>query len=80
MQNNPRFSFEITEEQNRRALRIFSEYGMRRAIMSRILDEVMDMIDQYGYMVVGVILDKDTEVRKIIPTLAKAERMAKKNG
>jgi len=80
MQNNPRFSFEITEEQNHRALRIFSEYGMRRAIMSRILDEVMDMIDQYGYMVVGVILDKDTEVRKIIPTLAKAERMAKKNG
>ena len=80
MQSNPRFSFEITEEQNHRALRIFSEYGMRRAIMSRILDEVMDMIDQYGYMVVGVILDKDTEVRKIIPTLAKAERMAKKNG
>lgn len=73
----PRFSFEISEEQNKRALKIFSEYGMRKAVMSRILDEVMDMIEAHGYMVVGLILDKDTQIRKIVPSLAKADKKAK---
>ena len=74
----PRFSFEITEAQNERALKIFSEYGQRKAIMSRLLDEVMDMVEDHGYMVFGFILDSGVEVRKIIPSLAKAERMVKK--
>lgn len=74
MSEKARFSFEITEEQRLRALRVFSEYGMRKIIMSRVLDEVMDMIEQHGYTVIGVILDEDTELRKIIPSLAKAER------
>ena len=73
----PRFSFEISEEQNKRALKIFSEYGMRKAVMSRILDKVMDMIEAHGYMVVGLILDKDTQIRKIVPSLAKADKKAK---
>lgn len=77
MSDKPRFSFEISDEQSQRAFHIFSEYGMRRAVMSRILDEVMDMIEKHGYLVVGLILDKDTEIRKIVPSLAKADRMVK---
>lgn len=74
----PRFSFEISEEQNQRALRIFSEYGQRKAIMSRLLDEVMDMIDEHGYMVFGFILDSGIKPREIVPSLAKAEGRGEK--
>lgn len=79
MPDKPRFSFEISQEQQDRALRIFSEYGMRKAVMSRILDEVMDMIERHGYLVVGLILDKDTDVKKIVPSLARVDRMANGN-
>jgi len=45
--------------------------------MGRVLDEVMDMVEEHGYLVFGIIMDKGTDVRKIIPSLAKAERKAK---
>jgi len=72
----PRFQFEISEEQRDRVNKVFTEYGQMRSVMSRVLDEVMDMVEQHGYLVFGIIMDKDTEVRKIIPSLAKAERKA----
>ena len=77
-ETKPRFSFEITEEQSKRVFKIFSEYGQRKAIMGRILDEIMDMVEEHGYMVFGFILDSGVEVRKIVPALAKAERMVEK--
>jgi hypothetical protein len=77
-ETKPRFSFEISEEQQSRALRVFEQYGMRKAVFSPILDEVMDMIEEYGNLVVAVLLDKNTKIRKVIPSLAKAERMAEK--
>ena len=73
----PRFSFEITPEQQRRALRVFDQYGLRKALFSPILDEVMDMIEEHGHIVVAVLLDKNTKLRKVIPSLAEAERKAK---
>lgn len=73
-----KFQIDITEEQRLRALKCFPEYGMRKAVMSRILDEVMDMIDEYGFTVVGVILDSGTPLRSIVPSLAKAEKVVKK--
>jgi len=72
----PRFGFEITEEQRERAVKVFGHYGMRKAIFSRILDEVMDMIEEHGHIVEAVLLDKTTSIRKVIPSLAKAERAA----
>lgn len=77
-ETKPRFSFEITEEQQKRAFKIFSEYGMRKTVFSPILDEVMDMIEEHGYLVVAVLLDKKTKIRDVVPSLAKAERQAKK--
>ena len=76
--NKPRFSFEISEEQQFRALRVFEQYGMRKAIFSPLLDEVMDMIEEHGYMAVAVLLDKTTKLSKVIPSLAKAERIIEK--
>ena len=78
--NKIRFIFEITEEQQRRALKVFSEYGMRRAVMSRLLDEAMDMIEQHGWMFAAVLIDKDTtseEVRKMMPSMKKTEEMVR---
>jgi hypothetical protein len=72
----PRLQFEITEEQRLRVSRVFTEYGQIKTIMSRILDEVLDMVEEHGYIVFGVILDKDTSVRKIVPSLSKADRKA----
>jgi len=77
-ENKIRFIFEITEEQQRRALRVFSEYGMRRAVMSRLLDEAMEMIEQHGWIFAAILIDKDTtskEVRKMMPSMKKTEEM-----
>ena len=73
-----RFQFEISEEQYRRSLKCFEQYGLRKAVFSPILDEVMDMIEQHGHLVVAILLDKTTKIREIVPSLAKAERMAEK--
>ena len=75
-ENKPKFQFEITEEQQARALKIFSEYGMRKAVMSPILDEVMDMIEKHGYVVLAVLLDKNTKLREVVPSLAKVGRVS----
>ena len=73
-ESKPRFSFEITEEQQRRAFNIFTTYGLRKAIFSPILDEIMDMIEQHGHLVVAVLLDKNVKLKEVIPSLAEAER------
>lgn len=77
-ENKIRFIFEITEEQQARALKVFSEYGMRRAVMSRLLDEAMDMIERHGWIFAAILIDKDTtpeEVRKMMPSMKKTEEM-----
>ena len=73
-----KFQFEITDEQQDRAINCFPEYGMRKAIMSRVLDEVMDLIEEHGFVVLSILLDKTVKPRTIIPSLAKAEREAKR--
>uniref|UniRef100_A0A6M3KHE7 Uncharacterized protein n=1 Tax=viral metagenome TaxID=1070528 RepID=A0A6M3KHE7_9ZZZZ len=76
--SKPRFSFEVTEEQQQRALQVFKNYGDRKAVMGRILDELMDMVEEHGYIVFGAIFDQSANIRKIIPSLAKAEKIASK--
>lgn len=71
----PRFIFDITEEQEARALRIFSEYGLRKAIMGKLLDELLDMVEKHGYVVFGVIMDKDTRLSEVVPSLNSARKV-----
>ena len=76
--SKPKFAFEITEEQQQRAWKVFDTYGLRKAIFSPILDEVMDMIEEHGHLVVAILLDRSIKNRGIIPSLAKTEKTAKK--
>ena len=73
----PRFSFEITEDQKKRADRLLSQYGLRKAVFGCLLDEVLDMIEEFGGMAIGIIMDKNVNVREIIPSMKKVEDIRK---
>ena len=74
----PRFSFEITEEQKGRADKILVTYGLRKAIFGAILDDVLDMIEEYGGVAIGVMMSGKLKPRNIIPTMHNAEKIGKK--
>ncbi len=70
----PRFGFEISEELKARANKLLSTHGIRKAIMTPILEDLLDMIEQHGQIVVGVILDESVKPREVIKSMAKAEK------
>ena len=70
-----RFAFEITEEQRERADRVFTQYGLRRAIFSKILDEVCDIVEQHGPAALGLLMANEVKPREIIPSMNKATRV-----
>lgn len=72
----PRFSFEISEEQKQRADRLLEVYGLRKAIFSHILDDVLDLIEEKGGMAIGILMSNICKPRDILPTMTEA----KKNG
>ena len=74
----PRFSFEITEEQKKRADTLLSTYGLRKNIFGIILDDLLDMIEDSGMIVVGVILSRAAKPREVVPALVEAKE--KTNG
>lgn len=74
----PRFSFEISEELRDRSTKLLGTYGIRRAVMTPILEDLLDMIEEHGQFVVGALLDRAVRPREIIKCLAEAER--KSNG
>ncbi len=73
----PRFSFEVTEEQKIRSDKLLNTYGIRKAVMATILDDLLNLIEKHGQVIVGVLLDGAVKPREIMPSLAKAERRAK---
>lgn len=70
----PRFAFEITEEQKKRADKLLDQYGLRKALFSVILDDVLDLIEEKGGLAIGVIMGKKLKPREVIPSLNEAER------
>jgi hypothetical protein len=70
----PRFSFEISEETKDRADRLLNTHGVRKAVMTPILEDLLDLIEEHGQIVVGVLLDEGIKPREIIKSMAKAER------
>lgn len=68
----PRFLFEITEDQKNRADRLISQYGLRKAIFQPILDDVLDMIEEHGGVVIGVLMSKAVKPREIIRSMKQA--------
>lgn len=73
----PRFAFEVSEEQKNRADKLISQYGLRRAIFSHILDDVLDMIEEYGPVVIGIMMSDKVKPRDIIPTMKQAADVGK---
>jgi len=74
----PRFTFEITDEQKERADRLISTYGLRKAIFGRVLDDVLDMIEEFGGVAIGVIMSGKVEPREVLPSMKEAEEVGKK--
>jgi hypothetical protein len=70
----PRFSFEISEELKARANKLLATHGVRRAIMTPILEDLLDLIESHGQLVVGCILERAVKPREVIKSLADAER------
>lgn len=74
----PRFSFEVTEEQKLRADRLISTYGLRKAIFGRVLDDVLDLIDEFGGVVIGMLMTPNVKPRDLIPSMKQAEDQGRK--
>ena len=74
----PRFSFEITEEQMLRANKLLAQYGLRKAIFGKVLDEVLDLIESKGGIAIGIMMTPHIELKTIIPTMVEVETATKK--
>lgn len=74
----PRFSFEISWEQKARADRLISTYGLRKAMFGNILDDVLNMIEEFGGMAIGIIMSDSVKPRDVIPSMKKVEEVGKK--
>jgi len=73
----PRFAFDISNEQQRRADKLLSMHGQRKAMFGPILDDVLDLLETHGQIIFGIIADGKAKPREILPLLKKAERKAK---
>jgi hypothetical protein len=71
----PRFVFDITDDQKRRSDRLLGQYGLRKAIFSPILDEILDMIELHGGMAIGLLLSGTIKAAEVIPTMKKVEEI-----
>lgn len=53
----PRITFEVTEEQ-KQVLRTYLDYGMQRKVFSAIIDDVINMLERFGFDFVLYMLDR----------------------
>jgi len=74
----PRFSFEVTDEQKVRADRLISVYGLRKAVFGKILDDVLDLIEEFGGITIGIIMSDTVKPRDVIPSMQRAEEIGKR--
>lgn len=73
----PRFAFEISEELKNRANVLLSTHGVRKAIMTPILEDLLDLIEEHGQIVIGILLDQAAKPRDIIKSLKEADKRSK---
>lgn len=73
-----RFSFEISEEQMLRANRLLAQYGLRKAIFSNILDDIMDAIEIDAGMTIGLLMSEKVVMKGIMTALAERTKTTKK--
>ena len=76
----PRFVFEISEEQRKRSDRVFNTYGLRKAIFSPILDDVLDLIEEGGGVAIGLLMQGRVSPRESLTGLKEISKEIKKYG
>ena len=72
-----RFLFEITEEQMIRANHLLSQYGLRKAIFGKILDDVLDAIEVDAGMSLGLLMSEKVVMNGLMATLAAKTKKGK---
>ena len=71
---SPRCQFEITQEMMKRLDKHLGHYGIRKPVLTVVLEDLLNLIEQNGPDVVGILLSKAANPREVLPTLAEAER------
>ena len=74
----PRFSFDITDEQQARCDKLISTHGMRKALFQPILDDLLDLLEEHGQIIAGIIMSKKAKPKEIMPILSNAEGRAER--
>lgn len=75
----PRFSFDISEEQQQRANKLISTHGMRKALFQPILDDVLDLLEEHGQIIAGIIMSGKASPKEVMPLLGQAKSRAKRS-
>ena len=76
----PRFSFEISEEQMLRANNLLAQYGLRKAIFGKVLDDVLDAIESNAGMAIGLLMSEKVVMNGIVTCLTNRLPKPKKGG
>ena len=74
----PRFSFEITDEQMNRANNLLAQYGLRKAIFGKILDDVLDAIESSAGLSIGLLMSEPVVMKGIVAVLTEKTVKPKK--
>jgi hypothetical protein len=74
----PRFSFEVTEAQFIRARLLLSSHGVKRAIFSAILDEVLDKVELHGEKFIIALSAKVASPTQLLNALKEAGELTEK--
>lgn len=74
----PRFSFEISEEQMLKANKYLAQYGMRKAIFNKILDDVLNAIEIDAGMAVGLLMSESIVMKGIMVALTERTKTKKR--
>ena len=72
----PRLSIEITEEAFQRMTNRIP-WGLRSKVMAMLLDDLLDLVEEHGEIVIAAILERSIATRNILKGLPKEVR---KNG
>ena len=73
MNERPRLSVEITYEQRLRLSSCITQHGLQRAVFSKMIDNLCDMIEKYGEGVLACVLDDDLSVEELMKLLLKGK-------
>lgn len=60
----PRIAFEITEEQKQNLDRLLP-WGLLRGLFSVIVDDVIELLDEHGTIVIAAIINKQLSIKDL---------------